>query len=97
MATPQLTPSGGPTSQQIVICVTDRPFLYAYPAPMKSGFNIFRKLDNGETLFVSWRANLKQAEQLVWDLNELWPAEYEIQGGSDEPYIFATAPASHAN
>jgi hypothetical protein len=64
---------------------------------MKPGFNIFRKLDNGETLYVSWRANLKQAEELVWDLNELWPAEYEIQGRSDERYVFATAPATRTN
>ena len=52
---------------------------------MASGFNIFRKLDNGEILYISWRADLKQAEQLVRDLNESWPAEYGIQGPTGEP------------
>ena len=50
-----------------------------------SGFNIFRKLDNGEILYISWRADLKQAEQLVRELNEQWPAEYGIQGPAGEP------------
>jgi hypothetical protein len=62
---------------------------------MRSGFNIFRKLENGEVLYISWRADLKQAERLVWDLNELWPAEYEIQEGSGEPYIIATVRRSN--
>jgi hypothetical protein len=45
------------------------------------GFNIVRKLDNGEIQHLAWRANLEQAENLVRDLREHWPAEYFIEEG----------------
>lgn len=46
---------------------------------MSSGFNVFRKLDNGEPVQVAWRPDRKHAEQLVRELNEHWPAEYRIE------------------
>ena len=60
---------------------------------MKSGFNIFRKLDNGENLYISWRADLKQAEELARKLNECWPAEYGIQEAASAPVYCLTPPA----
>jgi hypothetical protein len=74
-----------------VTCITASFFTRDYSLTMKAGFNIFRKLENGQALFVSWRADLKQAERLVSDLNELWPAEYEIRGELGELYGFTTA------
>jgi hypothetical protein len=52
---------------------------------MESGFNIFRKLDDGEILYVAWRADRKNAEQLVRQLSEWWPADYGIAEGAGEP------------
>ncbi len=57
---------------------------------MKSGFSIFRKLENGESLYISWRRDLKQAEELARKLNECWPAEYGIQEAASAPVYYAT-------
>lgn len=53
---------------------------------MASGFNIFRKFEDGEILLIAWRQDMEQAEQLAREFMENWPGEYGIQPeGSDEP------------
>ena len=52
---------------------------------MVNGFNVLRKLDNGEELQVAWRPNRSLAEGLVHQLMELWPAEYEIREANGGP------------
>jgi hypothetical protein len=52
---------------------------------MGNGFNILRKLDNGEELQVAWRHNRPLAERLVHELMELWPAQYEIREARSNP------------
>lgn len=46
---------------------------------MQTGFYILRKLETGEAVCVACRETLRQAEQLVANLQELWPADYCIQ------------------
>lgn len=45
---------------------------------MEFGYDIIRKLENGEELHVAWRPSRHSAERLVQDLMESWPAEYDI-------------------
>lgn len=58
--------------------VTVRFFALAYSASMESGYNVYRKLRNGELLQIAWRAKHQEAEQLIEGLKEFWPAEYVI-------------------
>jgi len=61
---------------------TDRAML----GRMADGFHVLRKLDDGQLLRVGWRATFREAEQLIADLREHWPAEYIIEeGGSEAP------------
>jgi len=46
---------------------------------MKIGYNIFRKLENGEKLLIASLKDRQQAEQLAQSFDEQWPAIYEIQ------------------
>ena len=57
---------------------------------MGNGFNVLRKLDNGEELQVVWRRDRTLAEQLVCQLKELWPADYEIREASSRPVSCVT-------
>jgi hypothetical protein len=59
---------------------------------MASGFNIYRKLENGENLYISWRGDLHQAEELARKLNECWPGEYAFQEASSAPITGLTPP-----
>lgn len=43
---------------------------------MKRGYNIFRRLDDGQILHVAWRRSPEQARQLIADLSDTWPGEY---------------------
>jgi hypothetical protein len=60
---------------------------------MASGFNIYRKLENGENLYISWRGDLNRAEELVRKLKECWPGEYGIQEGASAPIHCVTPPS----
>ena len=46
---------------------------------MSFGFHVIRKLDNGELLPVTWRADLDSAESLLRELSEFWPGVYWIE------------------
>lgn len=46
---------------------------------MPLGFHVIRKLDNGELLPVTWRADRASAESLLEALAEFWPGEYWIE------------------
>ncbi len=64
-----------------------------YCPAMGSGFNIFRTLETGERLRISWRSDLAAAEQLVRDLSEDFPAEYGIEEASGQPVSVLYSPA----
>lgn len=45
---------------------------------MSAGYDIFRKLDNGEKVFIVRVSDRKEAERLLHSFDENWPATYEI-------------------
>ena len=52
---------------------------------MESGFNVFRRLDDGQELHVAWRRDVEAAEHLVADLNDTWPGEYGYREANSQP------------
>lgn len=52
---------------------------------MKSGFNVYRKLDDGQVVHVAWRKDAQAAESLLADLNSTWPGEYGYREANGEP------------
>ena len=52
---------------------------------MSVGFNIYRKLENGNPLQVAWRPDRKTAEKLVQELKDNFPGEYGIEPAASEP------------
>lgn len=46
---------------------------------MRCVFYVFRILDNGLLLCVTWRETFEEAQQLAAELHEQWPAEYGIE------------------
>lgn len=64
-----------------------------YPS-MALGFNVVRKLEDGEVLAITWRERLSEAEGIVRELAECWPGEYLIEEATGAPgpwvpYVFA--------
>ena len=53
---------------------------------MSHGFNIFRKLENGEIVQVAWRPDRLAAETLVHDLATQFPGEYGIDEAVSRPH-----------
>jgi len=49
------------------------------------GYNIYRKLDDGQELHIAWRPNKESAERLVEELTDSWPAEYGIREAASRP------------
>ena len=62
-----------------VIAVTFTGPVVAHSARMAQGFSILRRLDNNQLLHVGWRETLDEAQQLITNLNEHWPADYSIE------------------
>lgn len=46
---------------------------------MGRAYDILRKLENGEILWIASRNDLRQARHLVGSLNFYWPAEYIVR------------------
>ena len=46
---------------------------------MPMGYNIYRKLEDGEKLFVTSIKDREEAERMLASFDEQWPATYEIQ------------------
>jgi hypothetical protein len=52
---------------------------------MQHGFNVYRRLDNGEIVHVAGRRDAEAAEKLGLELNEMWPGDYGYQEAISEP------------
>jgi hypothetical protein len=53
---------------------------------MARGYDILRRLENGELLPIATRNDLTEAKQLAESLNFFWPAEYilrEAESGAE--------------
>lgn len=46
---------------------------------MAQGFRILRKLDDAKSLLAAWRETREEADRLVLELANHWPAEYVIE------------------
>jgi hypothetical protein len=46
---------------------------------MKTGFIVFRKMEQGDVLKVGTRRTREEAEQFIVVLRQWWPAEYFIE------------------
>jgi len=57
---------------------------------MQSGFNIFRKLENGEERQIAWRPNRQLAERLVKDLQGSEPGDYGFREEVSTPLAYVT-------
>jgi len=51
---------------------------------MRLGFNVFRKLDDGQVLHVASRRDVEQAEHLVAELNNTFPGNYGYREANSE-------------
>jgi hypothetical protein len=62
---------------------------------MQRGFNVYRRLDNGEIVHVAWRREAEQADKLMQDLNEMWPGHYGYLEAEGEPLSFVAKPPAN--
>ena len=86
----EMPPGSLPTG--IVLQITYKPCGLAYISLMPPGFNVYRKLENGEIVRVAWRADRTAAEDLLRELQETFPGEYGIETAEGKPVWVRNGP-----